>query len=236
MASALILGGVLFQDFELPERISWGGQQRLSVHRLPGGVRVIDAMGRDDAQIVWSGMFSGANAAERAQMIDLMRVDGAVWPLVWDSFFYSVVVAVFQADYRRANWIPYRIACTVLRDEAEAMVAVAASLAASGLADLTSANAVGSGADLSGPLDALNAPGATTLGTAAYSTALGSLNTATAQIAASVTSSGEVMAASSIGSAADLTQIVGTAGQLASLTNAQGFVQRAQVNLVNAST
>ena len=40
MSSYLLLGPVLFQDFELPERISWGGKQRLTVHRLPGGTRV----------------------------------------------------------------------------------------------------------------------------------------------------------------------------------------------------
>lgn len=236
MANTLLLGPVLFQDFEIPEHISWGGQQRLSVHRLPGGVRVIDAMGRDDAQISWSGVFSGTNAADRARLVDLNRVSGLVWPLIWDSFYYSIVIATFRADYRRVNWIPYRIACTVLRDEAEALVEVAASLAATGLADLASAVGVGSSVDLSASLDALGAAGAATLGTAAYGTALGSLNDAVTQIATSITTNGASLAAGTIGGAADLIQAVGTAGQLAALTNAQGFVQRAQVNLVNAST
>jgi len=236
MANILLLGPVLFQDFEIPEHISWGGQQRLSVHRLPGGVRVIDAMGRDDAQISWSGVFSGINAADRARIVDLNRASGSVWPLVWDSFYYSVVIATFQADYRRVNWIPYRIACTVLRDESEALVEVAASLAASGLADLASAAGVGSSVDLSGPLSALGAAGAATLGTAAYGVALRSLNNTVVEIASSIATSGASLVAGTIGGAADLMQAVGTAGQLATLANAQGFVQRAQVNLLNAST
>ena len=40
----LLLGSVQFADFELPTSITWGGAQSLAVHRLPGGVRVIDAM------------------------------------------------------------------------------------------------------------------------------------------------------------------------------------------------
>src|SRR5581483_2518914 len=157
MSNILLLGPVLFQDFELPERIAWGGAQRLAVHKLPGGARVIDAMGRDDREISWSGVFSGADAGLRARAIDLLRAEGAVWPLVWDAFFYSVVVARFEADYAGANWIPYRIACTVLRDEAEAVVEAVLSLAATALGDLASAAALGGGIDLSGPLLALGA-------------------------------------------------------------------------------
>ena len=95
MANYLVLGPLLLQDFEVPERISWGGAQRLAVHRLPGGARVIDAMGRDDAQIAWTGIFSGADGGARARLVDLMRADGSVWPLTWDNFFYSVVIAEF---------------------------------------------------------------------------------------------------------------------------------------------
>ena len=137
MSSYLLLGPVLFQDFELPERISWGGKQRLTVHRLPGGTRVIDALGRDDKEITWSGVFSGSGGSGRARTLDLMRADGSVWPLTWEAFFYSVVIASFDADYSRSNWIPYRITCTVLRDEAEALVLAVASLAADALSDLT---------------------------------------------------------------------------------------------------
>ena len=51
---------IVFQDFELPSGINFGGRQRLALHRLPGGSRVIDALGRDDAQISFAGIFTGS--------------------------------------------------------------------------------------------------------------------------------------------------------------------------------
>lgn len=135
----LLLGPILFQDFELPASIGWGGSHSLAIHRLPGGARVIDAMGRDDADISWSGIFTGPDATFRARALDLMRAEGLLWPLTWESFFYSVVLARFEADYRRPNWIPYRLTCTVLRDEAAAVAEYAISLAATTAQDLAQA-------------------------------------------------------------------------------------------------
>jgi hypothetical protein len=236
MSDFLLLGPVLFQDFELPERITWGGAQRLAVHRLPGGVRVIDAMGRDDAEITWSGIFNGGGAGVRARAIDLMRADGSVWPLVWDAFFYAVVVARFEADYTRENWIPYRIACTVLRDEAEALVETVLSLGAGVLADLASASGMGAGIDLSPPIAALGVPGATTRGSAAYGGAVASLNGASAQIDASMATQETALDAATPETADGLSQAVSAAGGLASLSGARGYVQRALSNLQNAGT
>ena len=135
----LLLGSVQFADFELPTSITWGGAQSLAVHRLPGGVRVIDAMGRDDAALSWSGIFTGPDAATRAQALDLMRADGAVLPLAWQGFSYSAVIAKFEADYRRSNWIAYRIECTVLRDEAASLSNLALSAAQEAAQDLATA-------------------------------------------------------------------------------------------------
>jgi hypothetical protein len=55
----LTLGGVPFQDFEVPEQIRFGGAQRLAVHELIGGGRVVDAPGDDAGEISFSGIFSG---------------------------------------------------------------------------------------------------------------------------------------------------------------------------------
>jgi hypothetical protein len=236
MSSYLLLGPVLFQDFELPERISWGGKQQLAVHRLPGGTRVIDALGRDDREITWSGVFSGGGGSARARLVDLMRADGSVWPLTWEAFFYSVVIASFDADYSRSNWIPYRITCTVLRDEAEAVVLAAASLAADALSDLTAAAGFNTGIDFSSTLTALAAPSAATLGAAAYGTALGSLTDASAQIDGSMATQEVVLNAATPDTADGLTQATGSAGSLAALADARGYVQRAVTNLQNAST
>ncbi len=39
---ALFLGPIVFADFEIPESINFGGTQRLAIHRLAGGGRVIE--------------------------------------------------------------------------------------------------------------------------------------------------------------------------------------------------
>jgi hypothetical protein len=138
----LALGPVQFADFELPANVSWGGAQSLAVHKLPGGGRVIDAMGRDDAPINWSGIFTGQDAVARAHALDLMRVEGSIWPLTWLDFTYSVLISRFEANFHRANWIPYRITCVVLRDEAGAAAETLLSAAQTALQDTATAAAL----------------------------------------------------------------------------------------------
>jgi hypothetical protein len=150
--SYLLLGPILFQDFELPATIAWGGSQSLAIHRLPGGNRIIDAMGRDDADIKWSGVFSGPDACFRARALDLMRAEGDVWPLTWDGFFYSVIISHLDIDQNRPNWLPYRISCTVLRDEAASLVTTSMTAISSVAADLAQATAFApSSQPLAGP-------------------------------------------------------------------------------------
>lgn len=55
MAGGLVLGPVVFQAFEVPERIRFGGKQRVAVHELFGGGRVVDAVGAEEGPIEWSG-------------------------------------------------------------------------------------------------------------------------------------------------------------------------------------
>jgi len=58
----LVLGPVAFQDFEIPSAINFGGRQRLAVHQLTNGRRVVDTMGPDASEIGFSGVFSGPDA------------------------------------------------------------------------------------------------------------------------------------------------------------------------------
>lgn len=110
----LILGPILFGAFEVPQTITVGGQQRLAVHQLPGGGRVVDAMGADDAELAWSGILSGPEAASRARALDRLRRGGLTWPLAWDGWRFTVVVSRFEADSSNPWWMPYRIgACVV---------------------------------------------------------------------------------------------------------------------------
>jgi hypothetical protein len=245
---AFILGPVVFQDFEVFAGIGFGGEQRLAVHKLPGGVRVIDALGRDDAEITVQGIFSGEDATLRARLLDELRASGAALPLTWDVFFYSVIIRDFQADYQNGYWIPYRLACTVLRDEASALVETAISLAGSVLSDIGSAVMSGfdlGGVDLGGAQSALSAPGAMTRGTGAYGLASSSLAAAQSAIGGGIAGAGGSLGAASstlsattdpLAGAGALAGATSAAGQLGALSTARGYIGRAAVNLANAGT
>jgi hypothetical protein len=110
----LTLGGITFDDFSTPERMMGGGSQAMVVHKLPGGARVIDTLGPDEANIVWQGMFYGDNAYATALAVDAMRAAGQVVPLTWGGQFRSVIVDNFIYEVRRMPvWVDYRISCTV---------------------------------------------------------------------------------------------------------------------------
>jgi hypothetical protein len=226
--TALTLGPVVFSGFEVPERISFGGKQRLAIHRLPGGGRVVDAMGHDEADVKWSGIFSGPDGVDRARMVDLLRAEGLPLPLFWDGFFYTVLISRFDAEYRNPYWVPYRITCAVVQDETQAAVQAAVSLASDALGDLTAAS--GFGVNLAAATEALQVAGATTLGTAAYAQAQVAVAAGLATISASMTA-----AASSLGSS-DFPTVLNAAATLANGAAAQGYVARVGQNLTNAST
>lgn len=114
------LGDLVFTGLEVPESIPWGGDQALVVQRLVGGARVIDAMGRDDMPLTWSGIFLGAAAFDRAQYVNSQRVAGQALTLSWGGLNFTVVVRTFRADYRLAVHIPYEITCEVVTDNVTA--------------------------------------------------------------------------------------------------------------------
>ncbi len=222
---SLTLGPVAFAGFELPSSLTFGGRQRLAIHRLPGGIRVIDALGPDAADLAWSGIFTGPDAADRARLLDTLRVAGTALPLAWDAFLNTVVIESFTADYRSPWWIPYRLSCSVLRDEAASAVAAIQALAPVLSADLLTA---GSYATLAAA--AVAAPGATTRGTAAYATATATMDTTLTGIDIQVDAAEPGLQTS------DVVAATAACGLLAQLTSARGYVARAARNLAAAST
>lgn len=112
----LVLGGITFEDFEIPEKINFGGRQHAAIHKLIGGNRVVDAMGPDPDDPSWSGRFRGPNAMDRAQALDAMRAAGAQVTLSYMSTFLVVLITDFKAEPERFYEIPYRITCTVISD------------------------------------------------------------------------------------------------------------------------
>ena len=239
----LLLGPIAFQDFEVPSRITFGGTQRLAIHRLPGGARVIDALGRDDAELSFAGIFSGTDATLRARAIDELRSAGLPLPLTWNVFFYTVVIASFEADYRAQNWIPYRIRCTVLRDEASALIQPFVSLAAAAYADIGAAlaPAAAAGFDLSIAQSAFADPNTAILGSTAYSQARSALVDMHAALGSGLGQAEASLAASSFTASANagiasLITATVASGQIGQLTQARGYTGRAIVNLANASS
>ena len=114
--TTLVLGDFQFGALEIPAEIHFGGSQRLAVHELVGGARVIDAMGRSDRALEWSGLLLGNGAIGRARFLDTLRVSGLSLPLAWSEFKYQVLVRDFDAAYQKGYQIPYRISCEVLAD------------------------------------------------------------------------------------------------------------------------
>jgi hypothetical protein len=241
---ALLLGPIVFQDFEIPSGINFGGRQRLALHRLPGGSRVIDALGRDDSEIGFSGIFTGSDATLRARTLDELRAAGTPLALTWDVLYYSVVISAFYAEYRNSWWIPYNIVCTVLRDEAAALLESATSLVTAALADIGMAvdYSGGTGVDLTPVQAALAASGATVRGTSTYTTAQYSLANAQSEIGSSIDTADAALSSAAFvsGSAQDgttsLVAATEAAGLLCSLVSAQAYIRRTTSNLANAST
>lgn len=117
MTVILTLGAVVFQGFEVPESIQIGGEHALVVHKLPGGGRIIDAMGADHRDIPWSGRFRGYQAESRARQLDGYRNAGKPILLTWSSYRYQVIVRSFEANYQQPYEIPYSISCVVVTDQ-----------------------------------------------------------------------------------------------------------------------
>ena len=149
----LTLGPVVFQGFEVPERIAFGGRHRLAIHRLPGGARTVDAMGGDDSDVSWSGTLAGPETGPRTRVLDGMRRGGQAWLLAWDGWRFLAVVSAFQVWSEGPFWAPYRIRCTVLPEDEAPDVPLPAGTLDPGVAAALDAAGTGDGS-LAGALAA----------------------------------------------------------------------------------
>lgn len=140
----LILGDFQFDGYEIPESIPFGGSQRLVTHSFPGGARAVQAMGRDDSAIGWSGLFFGPAALERAKYLDNLRVAGGALKLTYLDFNYTVVIERFEAVVKKFNRIPYSIALHVVQDNTKPVSTITPTGFDAALrGDMAAANALG---------------------------------------------------------------------------------------------
>ena len=140
----LTLGDFKFSRLEIPENISFGGEQHLVVHEFIGGVRVIDAMGRSDKPLEWGGLMRGDSALGRARYLDGLRIAGKPLALKWHEMSYNVVIQSFTANFERYYQIPYHISCVVVQDLTTPVNVISAD-SITGLinADMTTATTIG---------------------------------------------------------------------------------------------
>jgi len=124
--TTLKLGDFEFASLEIPASIPFGGSQRLAVHQLVGGAKVVDAMGRADKALTWSGIFMGTTAPDRARYLDTLRVAGLPLTLVWSTFNYLVVISEFDAVYEKSYQVAYSITCEVVQDNTSPVTTIAA--------------------------------------------------------------------------------------------------------------
>lgn len=115
-SSALKLGNVNFDGYEIPESIPFGGTQQVSLKRLIGGRVIIERLGPSENKKTWRGRFQGSNAMSRARAVDAMRKDGEAVDLVFGGMKFSVVITDFVPIYERSWQIPYSITCEVIND------------------------------------------------------------------------------------------------------------------------
>lgn len=118
--TTLKLGDFTFQNFEIPASISLGGEQVLVIHRLPGGTRVVQSMGRDDAPIGWSGSMYSQDALDRMRQLDLMRTKGEPLNLTFMGLSYLVVIKSFLPRVERSYRVQYTIEVVVVVDKTQA--------------------------------------------------------------------------------------------------------------------
>jgi hypothetical protein len=222
----LTLGGVPLQDMEVPEKITFGGKQRVAVQNLIGGGRVVSALGLDDGAISFAGIFSGADAVSRAQELDVARALGVQLPLVWGGFYYTVVIEQFTAEYRKPTLIPFAISCLVVSDPLAAAANLVAPLANLVAGDLDAAMALSGQAGVS--LLGISAMSLT--GFAAVQGALGAgINSMGASLGNAASAlNGAVTPDIGIGA---LGRLGAVSAQLAGATAMQGYVSRAATNL-----
>lgn len=224
-ATRLVLGPVAFRDFEVPERIAFGGTQKLAIHELPGGGRVIDAMGAQNADLVWSGIFSGADAAERVRLLDGMRLSAAEAPLSWDVFAYTVIIERLEADYVSPWWIPYHLTCKIVQDPVADLIALGATLVSQVVSDLAVA---ATSVDLGAAQSAVAAPGVEVQGSAANIAATSAVSSAQQTIKTQMDAVGQALDDGSLGDS------ISACGTLAGLGVARGYAGRAAATLSTA--
>lgn len=231
--SPIQIGSIDLQDFEIPQSLRFGGRQRVVVHPLAGGGRVVERLGAEDTDIRFRGTFSGVAAETRARSLDNLRMSGQIVWLTWGSYRRQVVVKNFIADYCTPWWIAYELSCIVVYQNPEGLVQLT-NVAVLVSADMSNALSAASGTDISltSLQTALSAPDATIYGTTSQATAIEAGSALLDSLTAQINDQSALLAlpapadATPTGLAALYEWRVRNAGSLAATVNVRSYVGR----------
>jgi hypothetical protein len=240
--SPIQVGSINLQDFEIPQSVRFGGRQRLAIHALAGGRRIVERLGPDDDDIQFQGIFSGPTAQARVVAFDNLRMSGEIVWLTWESFRRRVIIRSLTADYHSPWWIPYQIKCTVA-DQRQIAAPQQASLAAVLSADIGAAllYAVGAGTSLMTLQVAMSAANALIAGSADQSIAIARTDSVMQSVNGQVDQLSSVLVRSSPSNASasglsdSYVSKVGAAGSLAAAVNVRSYVGRIGMNIAGSN-
>jgi len=117
MSLPLTIGGVTFQDIEIPQTIGpFGGRQVLVPHEYAGGAKDIDSLGAFPHSVTWSGIFSQTFAFGRAQSLDRIRTVGLPVLLSYGPQLFIGKVGSFEYNPKHQYLIPYSITFEPIAD------------------------------------------------------------------------------------------------------------------------
>lgn len=106
----LRIGFFLFEQDDLPDEITLGGDQMLAVLQFPGGFKEVQAFGVQERNPSWSGVFNYENAIRKVELLDAMYRTGGVFEFKVENFpLRLVVIKKFNWLYRSKYEIPYEI-------------------------------------------------------------------------------------------------------------------------------
>lgn len=118
-------GYFVFTREEVPEHILQGGCQAVSVQRMVGGRRIVRAMGPDEDEITFSGLFAYQGTA-RSDFLDGLRRRGDLCTLTWDNRRLLVIVSAYRVRYEKPYELRYSISFTVVNNETAIVDAIPA--------------------------------------------------------------------------------------------------------------
>jgi len=236
-AFPVFLGALELAGLEVPAFYDRGGTVQPIIHNLVGGGRVVQLIGPEPVRRRLQGCFTGADAADRAQLLEAMRDAGVPVPLAIGPWNEMVVVTRVVLRYAaRGSIVQYLLDAEPLA----AAPAASADSAASILAGIASDLGAAIGFAMDGQTEAVLSGAGSALASGSSDIAASAIADASAALAATATSSGIALRAASPSAGSDLVADAGTlasatanAGILANAVGAGAYATRAAASLAS---